>query len=208
MRRLLCLSGKRGSGKDTFAALLVEQARQHGVTLELFAFAGESKRLFAQQQQARGVDVELHRLLHDRAYKEALRPQLTQFTVDAIDDDPLVFCRAVADRIEASPHPALVTDLRLRLEVEHLRERFDVHVVRIRRSDDARAASGWRFDPAKDEHHTETELDDEALWNEVVDNDGTLAELEDKANDVVNRHVLSGLLLDAIAGSAPPRSAR
>src|SRR3954468_4532514 len=108
MKKLLAISGKRFSGKDTFAALLVAAARARGATLETYAFAGESKRLFAAQQAARGVIVDASRLTSDRAYKEEWRPQLTKFTVESIAADPLVFCRAVAARIEASPHAALI----------------------------------------------------------------------------------------------------
>ena len=115
--RLLAISGKRFSGKDSFAALLVEGARQLGLALETYAFAGESKRLFVEQQQRAGVEVDLARLTSDRPYKETWRPLLTKFTVEAIAADPLVFCRAVVQRIEASGRPALITDLRLRLEL-------------------------------------------------------------------------------------------
>jgi phosphomevalonate kinase len=186
MKRLLCISGKRFSGKDTFAALLDDHAIARGLTLGLYAFASESKRLFVEQQRAAGVDVDLDRLLQDRAYKESMRPALTRFTVESIAKDPLVFCRAVADRIERSSSLPVVTDLRLRLEVEHLRARFvnqhsDLHVVRLQRDDAHRAAAGWRFDQATDTHHTETELDDPKLWTEVVDNNGTPAELSLKA---------------------------
>jgi phosphomevalonate kinase len=189
MRRLLCISGKRFSGKDTLAALLQNEAQRRRVDLELYAFAGESKRLFAHQEKARGVDVDLDRLLTDRAYKEALRPQLTRFTVDAIAADPLVFCREVARRIETSSAAAVVTDLRLRLEVEHLRTRFALHVVRLRRSDEHRAAAGWRADPAVDAHHTETELDDPSWWSEVIDNDGTIPELAARAAALIQRQL-------------------
>ncbi len=181
MRPLVCLSGKRFAGKDTFAALLTEEARRHGVEIELFAFAGESKRLFAAAMAAAGEPVDLARLLGDRAYKESYRPRLTRFTVDAIAADPLVFCRAVVARIEAADHPCLITDLRLLLEIEHLRQHFDLRVLRLVRPDPLRAESGWVYNPSVDHHPTETELDDPALWTECIHNDGTLADLEAKA---------------------------
>ncbi|HEU0033446.1 MAG TPA: hypothetical protein VFQ53_22595 [Kofleriaceae bacterium] len=185
MRRVLCISGKRFSGKDTLAGLLVDHARSAGIALATYAFAAESKRLFAESRD----DVDLARLLSDRDYKERWRPALTQFTVDSIAADPLVFCRAVADRIAASAGPALITDLRLRLELDHLRTRFAPYVVRVVRPDPARAAAGWVFDEAKDRHHTETELDERALWDEVVDNSGSLAELSAQAASIVSRLV-------------------
>jgi phosphomevalonate kinase len=183
MRRVLCISGKRFSGKDTFAVQLAAAAQQRGFTLALFAFADESKRMFA----ASRPEVDLARLLDDRTYKEAWRPQLTQFTVDALARDPLVFVREVMARIEASPDRAVITDLRLRLELDHLRQVADPYVVRLVRSDAKRAESGWVFDAAKDTHRTETELDDPALWNEAIPNDGTIEQLAASAESVLSR---------------------
>ncbi len=179
MRRVLAISGKRFAGKDTLAARIVARAQMRGVVVAVHAFAAESKRMFVAWQQARGVTVDLLRLQGDRAYKEAWRPQLTDFTVAALRADPRVFCRAVADRIAGSEQVAVITDLRLRVEVELLRSMFALHVVRVTRPDGLRAASGWQYTPAVDEHMTETELDDPGLWTEEVHNDGTLVQLDE-----------------------------
>lgn len=181
MRRLLALSGKRFAGKDTLAAIITALAQTRGMPLATHAFAGESKRMFVAWQRTRGVAVDLRRLQDERAYKEAWRPQLTDFTVAALRGDPQVFCRAVADRVATAGQPAIVTDLRLRVEVAHLRSRFALRVIRVTRPNPLRAASGWRFTPAVDEHPTETELDDPTLWDEEVVNDGTLARLAELA---------------------------
>lgn len=173
-RRVLALSGKRFAGKDTVAALTVELARERGLSLATFAFADESKRGLAAQL---GAEVELDRLLRERAYKEAWRPRLTAFTVAALARDPLVFCRAVADRAAATAGPVMITDLRLRAELVHLRARFELRVIRVTRSDAGRSSSGWQPSPAVDGHATETELDDPALWDEEIVNDAELAAL-------------------------------
>lgn len=183
MRRVLCISGKRFYGKDTLARAMVTAASRRGLTLETHAFADESKRMFA----AANPEVELSRLLADRAYKERWRPQLTQFTVDALAADSLVFVREVMRRIDASAAHPLITDLRLRPELDHLRTVCEPYVLRLARSDDHRAASGWSYDAPKDTHRTETELDDPALWSEVVPNDGSEAELADRATALVGR---------------------
>lgn len=180
MTRVLALSGKRFAGKDTVAGLLVELARERGLAVATYAFAGESKRLFVQQQRASGVAVDLAALLGDRDYKEVWRPMLTAFTVASLRDDPLIFCRAVADRIARGEARAVITDLRLRLEVEHLRSRFELYVVRVTRPDPLRARSGWNYSPAVDRHPTETELDDPALWDEELVNDGTIEQLRSR----------------------------
>lgn len=189
MRPLLAISGKRFSGKDTFAAMLVERARARGVTLTTHAFAAESKRMFVEDRRRAGVEVDLERLTRDRAYKELWRPELTRFTVDAIARDPLVFCREVADRIERSPELALVTDLRLGLELRELRARFSLRVIRMERPDSLRAASGWRYDPAADTHHTETELDDPSLWDVIVRNDVDESALRVRADEIIATHL-------------------
>jgi phosphomevalonate kinase len=181
VRRVLVLSGRRFAGKDTLAGVLVALARERGLSLTTYAFAAESKRLLVEQMRAQGVEVELERLLHDRGYKEQWRPRLTECTVAALARDPLIFCRAVAERIECSPEPAVITDLRLRGEVEYLRSRFIVHVLRVQRPDPLRAAAGWRETAGVDDHPTETDLDDPALWDEVVANDGDLAALQTRA---------------------------
>lgn len=189
---LLALSGKRFSGKDTLASLLVEAAARRGISMQTYAFAAESKRMFVAREADRGVVVDLDRLQTDREYKEQWRPQLTAFTVESLAADPLVFCRSVADRIDASSVPCLVTDVRLRLEIEHLRPRFELHLVRIARSDASRAASGWKYLASADDHRTETELDDPALWDEVISNDGSLGELGDRAEALIAARLRSG----------------
>jgi phosphomevalonate kinase len=199
MRRVLGISGKRFTGKDTFAELLVSRAAARGVALCPYALAAESKRMFAAAMHSQGVELDLARLGSDRTYKETWRPALTQFTARALDADPHVFVRQVAQRIVADPRPALISDLRLRLELDWLRPRFDLWVVRLVRSDRQRAASGWQHEPAKELHYTETDLDDPGLWSQVVENDGTIAELLLHAERVLSTY---------LPGSAAPHSGR
>jgi phosphomevalonate kinase len=185
VRRVLAISGKRFSGKDTLAEMIGELARSRGAELQTYAFANESKRMFADAQHELGVSIDVDRLSSDRGYKEGWRPHLTQFTVDAIAADHLVFVRRVAERIAADPRPALISDMRLRVEVEWLQSEFDLVSIRIVRANDKRAACGWTFDAAKDDHHTETELDDFDGWTETVVNQGSFEELNRRADDIV-----------------------
>jgi phosphomevalonate kinase len=178
-KRVVAISGKRFSGKDSFAAMIAG----HVPGVVTYAFAAESKRLFVETHP--GIDLAL--MLSDRDYKEKNRPALTAFTVAALARDPLVFARSVGDRIEASREAALVSDMRLRVELLHFRSRFDLHLVRLTRSDGARAASGWVRSESVDGHHTETELDDPSLWDEVVSNDGSMEELARHAEEISAR---------------------
>jgi phosphomevalonate kinase len=185
MTRLVAISGKRFSGKDTLAGMIVDEAARRGVTVPVWAFAAESKRMFA----AGRPEVDGERLLRDRAYKETWRPELTKFTVESIAADPLVFCRGVCGRIDAAGVPAVISDLRLRLELDWLRPRYALRVVRVVRSDARRAESGWTRVDSVDGHHTETELDDPSLWDVVVPNDGSLDELRARAREVCDQQL-------------------
>ncbi len=171
--RVIAISGKRCVGKDTFAALILGAATQHGARLASYAFAGESKRLFAAQHP----EVDLERLLGERAYKEQWRPMLTAFTVAALARDPLVFCRAVVERMAAIGAPAVISDVRLQLELAHLRPCCDLRVIRIERNDAHRTTAGWAWQAGTDDHRTETELDSPTLWDERIANDGSLEAL-------------------------------
>lgn len=175
--RLLALSGKRFAGKDTVAGVVCALAAERGLAVACFAFADESKRAFA---ASLGGAVSVERLRSDRAYKEAWRPRLTEFTTAALARDPLVFCRAVAERAAGRSGPSIVSDLRLPAELAYLRGRFDVWLVRVSRSSSERARSGWVRSPAVDEHYTETALDDPSYWDEELDNSGELGALREQ----------------------------
>jgi hypothetical protein len=102
MRRVVALSGKRFAGKDTLAGEVVARARARGVTVGVHAFAAESKRMFVGVAGGARGDGGAGAAARRAGVQGAWRPQLTAFTVAALREDPLVFCRAVADRIAAA----------------------------------------------------------------------------------------------------------
>lgn len=169
---VMAVSGKRFSGKDTLADAIEARALSLGVPLVRAGFATECKRAFVEAEAAAGRALELDRLLGDRAYKEAHRAALTAFTERALAADPLVFVHRVLARIGAGP--GLVTDLRLRAELDALRARSELLAVRVERPRAHREASGFVYAPATDEHFTETQLDDERGWSARLVNDGSL----------------------------------
>lgn len=170
--KVLAISGKRSVGKDTLADAVEARAAARGVPLVRCAFATECKRAFVEHRAGEGEVLSLEGLVHDRAYKEKHRPALTAFTERELARDPLAFVRRVLVRIGAGP--GLVTDLRLRVELDALRARSELVAVRVERPRAHREASGWVFHAPADEHFTETQLDDERGWSAVLVNDGSL----------------------------------
>lgn len=70
----------------------------------------------------------------------------------------------------------VVTDLRHPRELEWFERRgFNTVTVRIEVDDAVRAQRGWVPDPEKDDHETETALDNKKDWGLIFDNssDGT-----------------------------------
>jgi phosphomevalonate kinase len=170
--RIIALSGKRFTGKDTFADALLAEAASLGVTIPKGAFATECKRAFIEAERSQGRELDLERLLGERAYKEQHRPALTAFTERSLAQDPLVFVRRVLTCFEPFGC-GLISDLRLRVELDFLRQHTDLLAVRLERAAPHRAESGWRFTPGTDDHWTETELDAEQGWGLVLHNDGS-----------------------------------
>lgn len=182
---IVALSGKRCTGKDTLADAIEALAGERGVPLRRCAFASECKRAFADEQAARGASVDLEKMARDRGYKEEIRPALTAFTERALAADPLVFFHRVM--VGVGPGPGLLTDLRLRLELDALRPRARLLSVRVERPLQLREASGFRPDPAADGHFTETDLDEEKGWDLRLINDGSIEAWRGQAAAVVDR---------------------
>lgn len=202
MRPVVALCGKRYAGKDTLAAALEAAAAEIDRPFLRLAFADEAKRAFAQYYNARLAAaaasagphdvtqrVDGERLITDRAYKEQWRPQLTEFVSRALSEDPAVFVTQLVRAVECADPSALivVTDLRLRSDLALLARHCRVHVVRVERSAQLREASGWRYAKAVDEHPTETEMDDPRTCNDVIRNEGPVAELRTHARALLAR---------------------
>ncbi|MFO0662154.1 MAG: hypothetical protein U0165_20320 [Polyangiaceae bacterium] len=182
---VLAISGKRFSGKDTLAAAIEKQAARRGLALRRRAFADACKQAFCRSLEVRGVQLDPTLLSTDRNTKEAWRPELTRFTEEQLAVDPQVFARQILDEDHAET--VLISDLRLRTEIECLISESQPIFVRLTRSDASRAASGWVFTPGVDTHRTETELDTWNGWDEQVTNDGTLEALDQRAQQLVRR---------------------
>ena len=170
---MVMLSGKRGAGKDHFAAQLEAWLAR---TLPAFrvakmAFADGCKEGFAKEA---GLDAE--RLKADRDYKELHRDAMTAWYHR---QTPTVFKDMVAAKVKAGAAAAhasgeslliLVTDCRLLHDMDWVAETAGqrhadaaevdhVLTLRVETSDEVRARRGWVYSEAKDTDPTECELD-------------------------------------------------
>lgn len=182
--RIIGVSGKKRSGKDTLAATLVEN-----FGFARYAFADPLKELALdvnplvyrgvvrpsgydeiQTAQADRLAPVIERIGWERA-KE--RPEVRRILqalgvgVRELDED--FWVRTTMTRALAEDQPVVITDVRFPNEVEAIRDAGG-HIVRVTRP-------GMTHD---DTHISETALDD-LEPDTLIENDGTLEDLERKA---------------------------
>lgn len=122
-----------------------------------------TKSRYAASHACEGVT--LHRLIADRTFKNSHRQGLTDLYERLHKEDPHFELRHVAAQVRASTSPVLlVTDVRMRYEMEFLRERAPPGrcvLVRIETGPDARRRRGVKQlgTVVQDGHTTEVDLD-------------------------------------------------
>jgi len=173
---VLLLSGKRCSGKDTVAIEIKKIAEQHDTDCVITHFTDEFKRLYCEK-----FNLDFHRILIDREYKEAHRDEMTRYYAQ-LSHEGFSFITSLAEKVHRDCIAGftrkrfyVIPDLRdlggiktfqnLRQTLPHLK----VILIRINIKDEARAKRGWiqaniDFDP------TETALDDYDDWDLAFNN--------------------------------------
>jgi hypothetical protein len=168
---LIGLTGRKRSGKDTFAARLVEA---HGYTRLAFADALKEAALALDPIVVGFHEIRLsHILARDGGWEHAkelpeVRRTLQRFGVGIRELDPGFWLRVVADRARATLGPVVITDVRFPNEADWVEAMGNL--VRIRRPGLV----------STDNHISETALDGRFAWS--VTNDSTVEQLHDLAD--------------------------
>lgn len=177
-QKIVAISGKMGTGKDSFADLLEAAIRSRGNTVLRIAFADKLKECTAAVQSILGKPVE-----KDRDFLQGLGDFLNDFYGLGVFVDPVAeaITRSSADYI-------LITDLRRPCEYEFVRK-IGAVLVRIE--------GMQRRDRTEKQaiHSTETALDDEE-FDHTVFNHHDLHDLERAAE----------LFLESVGAGAPLRA--
>jgi phosphomevalonate kinase len=109
------------------------------------------------------------------AYKEKYREAMVKWSEAVRETDPDIFLRMAIEQINAKHVPVwILTDARRPTDLKFFTDdRFSsstVFRVRIKASDETRAARGWIFTPGIDDKATECGLDDHSDWELIIDN--------------------------------------
>ncbi|KAH7730759.1 phosphomevalonate kinase [Aphelenchoides avenae] len=167
---VVCLSGKRKSGKDHVARILVDDLRACNIQAASVGISDPLKEEYAALHA--GLDSE--ELKTDSAYKEKVRKEMVEFGERIRLRDPGYFCKKSIDRAPAGTQVIVVRDCRRPSDLDFFRRTFsNPLLVRVRCSDGVRKLRGYEFTPGIDDADTECALDEFLEWNAEVINEGS-----------------------------------
>lgn len=149
--------------------MVQEALHAKGLHVVRAALGSINKRCYAAEH-----DVDLARLENDRAFKETHRMKMVQYHTERNKHDPQwCLSEVLKAATDVSADVLVLSDLRTRADLAFFEahdEARNLVSVRITASDEARMERGWVPDMAKDQLHTEIELDGLQGWTACVDN--------------------------------------
>lgn len=167
--KIVVVSGKQFSGKDTMAKILVEM-------LPGFRFAplaGAIKEQFAKEKNITLEEIEKN--------KPVYRPELIALGDAGRKQDPDYWIKKV---IETDDN-IIVPDARLQHEIK-IFEKYGAIKIRVEADMEQRAKRGQLV---KEDDPTETDLDYYDNWDYVLTNNGTYEELKQKVEELVRERL-------------------
>lgn len=179
---VIAICGKRFVGKDTFVDFLVPQLEAEGFKVERRSLASVFKASFARDKH-----LDYERLLSDRNYKEQHRSKMISAFDHWYAARPSFCCEEVLGGLTNLADILIITDVRLRADLEFLAQNTNLIKIKLAAPDAVRIKFGWKFDDKIDHHWTETDL--ESLPNSdfiCIENPGDKIGFEKLACDFVH----------------------
>lgn len=170
---VICISGKRKSGKDFVSKHLAKLLTDtEGLQVSL---CGVSYPLKDEYARIHHLNNEL--LKTSGPYKEIHREKMVEWGEKIRRKDPHYFCRATISNI-GDPDVIIITDCRRPSDIEFFSENFGegLRLVRIESGAAEREARGFRYTSGIDDCDTECALDSREFWHFVVRNNENTAD--------------------------------
>lgn len=174
--KIICISGKARSGKDTIGGMIKETLEGEGHSVLVAHYADLVKYICKQFFGWNGLKDEQGRAILQYVGTDVVRAQNQNYWVDFIVD--------ILNLFHDEWDYVIIPDTRFPNEIERLKERgFDVISVRINRS-------GFDNGLTQEQknHPSETSLDN-ATFDFIIDNSGSVSELEEKIYKFVEGNI-------------------
>lgn len=172
---IVLLSGKRYTGKTTFANELIKRWETLSKSLiykmRIHALADKCKEMFANNNS-----LDYDKLLMNREYKEKYRKDLTIFYRKILEDDPITFEKFVMSDINNDKNNSIhiISDTRILSNITYFESmcssRYVILKIRLEAKDEIRKMRGW-VKTIYDDEPTETGLDDYSKWDHIISNE-------------------------------------
>jgi phosphomevalonate kinase len=165
-KKIIVLSGKQFSGKDTVADMITE----HFTDFKEIALAGAIKKEFGKIKNITIQEIERNKPLY--------RPELIELGNKGRAESPDFWIKKVVEE-EGN---LIVPDLRLKHELFI----FKIHGAITIRVESSREERAKRGNLISEDDPTETQLDDINDWNYVVENNGSLEDLREQVVKIID----------------------
>lgn len=169
--KLIVISGKRYSGKDTVAKIIREYyITEHNIEYTIVSFGDSCKRETAERY---GLSYE--RLCEDIEYKEQHRYLLTRtYHEDMNRYGDQIWVERLFNRLDKNieNNSYIISDLRRGYELDYINANYGqgCKIIRVVAPDKIKSQCGFEYDESKDKDITETDLDNVELCN-IISND-------------------------------------
>jgi phosphomevalonate kinase len=174
----ILITGKRYSGKDTFAEYLNQKLLDLNISSVIRSTAYNLKRLFCQN-----LGLDLEKFIYDRDYKEKYRQELSKFVMGLSQRTNIDNFTESLQKDLKTHDVIIISDLRSLFDQDELKELFPcVITIKISASDATREARGLTFN-AYDDSGFESEID-LISFDREIQNNGSLDDLSLQANNL------------------------
>ncbi|XP_060551937.1 phosphomevalonate kinase-like isoform X2 [Ruditapes philippinarum] len=186
---ILVLSGKRKSGKDYLADLLLKRLGYE--SCQVLRLSGPLKKQYAEEK---GLDYK--ELLNSSKYKESYRAHMIKWGEDKRNLESYFFCRKTVEAADILKPLWIISDARRKTDINFFREHYPdvVTFVRIEASESVRQQRGFVFTKGVDDAESECGLDTGIDWDIVIQNDNDeqvfntqVEQIEKHVNKMMNR---------------------
>lgn len=180
-RIILAFGHKRLRGKDTSGIIAFENLRKRGIAVRRDSFAYSLKEHIGKgvfgmsEEQLYGDSKTEKDLFWGFTPRWMLQQVGTELMRKHIHEN--IWAKTLELRAQNAPSTSVViTDLRFWNEVEAVK-RLGGYVIKCERQ--------IAFDPEQDKHQSETDLDNFVEWDYVINNTGTIEELENQIKRMI-----------------------
>uniref|UniRef100_A0AC35UC89 Phosphomevalonate kinase n=1 Tax=Rhabditophanes sp. KR3021 TaxID=114890 RepID=A0AC35UC89_9BILA len=196
---IVCMSGKRKSGKDFTCVLLAKMISDRDIPVEIRSISHPLKEEFAKENNLDAAELKTSSL-----YKEAYRRRMVVWGEQKRKQNPHFFCEKTMS-VNSKADVIIISDCRRQTDLEFFISRYENNVVKVRviAGDESRKLRGYEYTSEIDDADTECGLDNWINWDvKVLNNeisvepqayplDGYLSIVVSKVFNLLEKGILS-----------------